>query len=223
MDDTAAGRPSQVYGHELLHYGSPPGELAACLRNVGVVRRSASRVLLVEGYPAAIETAVHRLAQVRLETGGAVQLADAWWCRPQDDRVLVVTSAASGARILRLLEQHSRHNMGLRVDSGHRLQVAAFVGRRVHDLMRAVNVYGDDGDPRTTSPCVVVPVAGQSVTWILESDSTVIACIASEDADTVHRAIEAAGHALGLARVGREAFDHFTMLERRRRSQASAR
>lgn len=198
------------------HYGSAPGELAACLRNVGVTRRGDCRTLLVEGHPVAIDRAVERLAAVRLEVGGAVELADAWWCRPAIERVLVVCRTASRARLLRLLERHSRHILGLRVDADCRLEVATFLGRRLQELLGAVNIYGDDGDPRTTPPCVVVPVAGHPVTWILESDGMVTACMDADHADAVHRAVEEAGRTLGLARIGRRAFDHFVLLERQR-------
>src|SRR5579871_5393899 len=102
-------------GRVAAHFGSPAGELAACLRAVGLADRSDLGVLTMTGGEAAISDLVEHATGVLLSVGGVVATADAWWCRAASDRVVTVTEPAARARILMSLRIPALRLHGLEV------------------------------------------------------------------------------------------------------------
>jgi glycine cleavage system aminomethyltransferase T len=90
------------------------------------------------------------------------------------------------------------------------------LGPRTPDVLRALGVYGAQGDPRAVAPFGRGSVAGAGAWWLLESDRRALMLVDRERAGEVWRAIEHAGRRFGLSCVGQEAAGRFALLERTR-------
>jgi hypothetical protein len=193
-------------------YGSVPGELAACIRNVGLVERTDLAALPVDGDPATVELLTRRLAGHPLAIGGSAQVSGVWWCRPAPGSLLLIAAPAALHRTVGVLRTYARR--GRTPALGESLAVLGIVGRATVPLLRALGVYGAHGDPRRAAPCAPVAVAGAHTVWLLESDVDVVCCVAEDAVAPVKRAIAAAGRPLGLARVGQDALAQYRLLMR---------
>jgi len=200
----------------MQNYGSAPGELAACLLNVGVAECPSLSAVQASAHRHALDEAVLHGTGHALVSGGAIRVGGTWWCRPDPETVLLVDAPDALARGLALLRGEERRHPTFAVDERH-LVVLALIGRRTMELLGELGVYDD---PRTTPPCRVATLCQRPATWLLQSDVSVICCVAPEHAESIRDAISAVGRRLGLARVGQEALTHFVLLQRRRAREA---
>src|SRR3954468_15607148 len=77
-------------GHPVpAHYGSAPGELAVCVRSVGLAVRSDLVAVSGAASPAGLDRLIERELGHSIAMGGAALEAGAWWCRSYDELVLV--------------------------------------------------------------------------------------------------------------------------------------
>jgi glycine cleavage system aminomethyltransferase T len=204
---TRAGRTTAV------SYGSPPGELAVCLRAVGLADRSELTKLGLSA-PAGLGELVERITGSRLAVGGALHAGGAWWCAASPARIVVLAEPTAGARIRERLRTESRH-LALTVED-HSAEWAAIelIGRRARKVLAALGIYGDTGDPRRVPPFRTAPVKGIEVAWLLQSDQRALALVPREHAAATWRAIEEAGRPFGLSCVGEDAASRYRLLER---------
>jgi glycine cleavage system aminomethyltransferase T len=205
-------------GHPVVvHYGSPAGELAVCVRGVGVVDRSHLDKLFVDAPPEALEWLMDRVLGDRVAVGGALRFADAWWCREALTRLVVLCDARVGDRVRARLHDAARRQASLawREASGA-LAAIGLLGRRTSDLLRALGVYGPHGDPRRTPPFAAAEPAGIESWWLLESDHRALALVGEDRAGDLWRLIEHAGLPFGVSCVGAEAAARYALLERSR-------
>jgi glycine cleavage system aminomethyltransferase T len=208
-------------GHSAaIHYGSAAGELAVCVSAVGLVDRSDLTTLALEAPSAQLVQLTSRLAGGEIAPGGALDAAGAWWCAAAPDTVVVVCRSEVRRRLIERLRVHASHQVSLRVLS---LDFAALglLGPRTPDVLRALGVYGANGDPRTVAPFGRGTIAGTGTCWLLESDRSALMLVDREHAGEVWRAIEHAGRPFGLSCVGHEAAGRYALLERTR-SRAAA-
>jgi hypothetical protein len=211
--------PHQRDGHAAVRsYGSAPGELAVCLRHVGLVDRSDLAAMRADAGPRSLDRVTQRLTGQLLATGGTAHLADAWWCRPTPETVLVVGAGGQSIpRIAELLRGQARRHPDLAVDPHlERLAVIGVVGRRTVPLLRTLGVYGTGREPRDVTPCTAVRIGAVDTVWLLESDVSALCCVADTDAAAAEQAIGTAGRPFGLGRVGHDALAQYALLERRR-------
>lgn len=194
---------------------SAPGELAVCVTGVGLVERDDIDAIHFQALATTIAAITEELTGVELATGGATRVGTSWWCRPSDTTGLVLTPSRSAARIAALLRTQTRRHGDMGVDNGDEHgSLLGIVGPRTTALLAALGVLGDGGDPHRVPPCTTAVLAGVPVTWLLESDASVLAYVAAADTRHVERAIEHAGQPLRLCRVGREAFMQYTLMQR---------
>jgi hypothetical protein len=198
-------------------YGSVPGELAACIRHVGLVRRADLGAMPAGGDPLALEETTARLLGHALAVGGSARVAGAWWCRPEARTLLLVGASEALARTVGLLRTHARRRPMPVIDGDVQpLEAIGVVGRLTAPLLRELGVYGPLGDPREAPPCAPLMLGGARTVWLLESDVSAICCVERADAAALETVIAAAGRPLGLARVGQDALAQYLLLERRR-------
>jgi glycine cleavage system aminomethyltransferase T len=204
---TRAGRPTVV------NYGSPPGELAVCLRAVGLADRSELTKLALSA-PAGLGEFVERLTGSRLAVGGALYAAGAWWCAASATRIVVLVEPIAGARFQERLRTETRH-LALSIED-HTSDWAAFelIGRRARKVLAVLGIYGDTSDPRRVPPFTTRSVKGVDVNWLLRSDQRALALVPRDHAATTWQTIEDAGRPFGLSCVGEDAASRYQLLER---------
>jgi glycine cleavage system aminomethyltransferase T len=191
------------------HYGSPVGELAACVRGAGLVDRSDLQVLEIAGQAPAVAEVVEHATGSSLEPGGCALADGTWWC------------ARAPGRVLALNEPGSRPPLDTaRLPPGHDVQVTdrcgeiaaiGVVGRAALELLAAVGAVDD----ARLAPCFgTATVAGAGVELVIQSDRRAVLLAPRGAARHVWGAVEAAGGPFGLCYVGAEALARFTLLER---------
>jgi glycine cleavage system aminomethyltransferase T len=198
-----------------IHSGSAAGELAVCVSAVGLVDRSDLTTLALEAPSAQLAQLTSRLAGGEIAPGGALDAAGAWWCAAAPDTLVVVCRPDVRRRLIDRLRVHAAHQVSLRVLS---VEFAALglLGPRTPEVLRALGVYGADGDPRAVAPFGRGTIAGAGAWWLLESDRSALLLVDRERAGEMWRAIEHAGRQLGLSCVGQEAAGRYALLERTR-------
>jgi glycine cleavage system aminomethyltransferase T len=205
------GRPTVV------HYGSPAGELAVCVRAVGLLDRSELTKLVIEAPPAQLSHLVARLAGGTVSAGGALIADGAWWCGAGNGRVIVVCEPHVGKRLLEHLLAPTLHQVAVTVrDRSRDWAAIGLLGRNAGKVLRAVGVYGESGDPRQVAPFSSGTVGGIDAFWLLESDCRALLLVPEAFAGRAWRAVEQAGRPFGISCVGIEAARRYALLERGR-------
>jgi hypothetical protein len=217
----APPRPDASSHGLVRNYGSTPGELAACVRNVGLVRRAELGAIAAHGPAATVEAVSAHLVGHALAVGGSAHAGEAWWCRPGAETLLLVGRHGQLDRIAELLRTLGRRHPRPLTTGSEPLAAIGVVGHRAAALLRALGAYGPLGDPRTAPPCLALAVGEVPTTWLLESDVSAICFVAPGDVAAVERHVFEAGRPLGLARVGQDALAQYQLVERRRGSGAA--
>ncbi|HUO73198.1 MAG TPA: hypothetical protein VMU39_20685 [Solirubrobacteraceae bacterium] len=199
----------------VLHYGSPAGELAVCIRAIGLLDRSELTKLVVEAPPAQLSHLLARMTGEVVVPGGALNADGAWWCGAAEGRVVVVCEPHVGARLLGRLRAQTTHQVAVTTHD-RTLDWAAIgvVGRSAARLLSALGVYGESGDPRRAAPFSSHGLAGTDAMWLLESDHRALVLVPAGSAGAAWRAIEQAGRPFGISCVGTEAARRYALLER---------
>lgn len=199
-------------GHVVVtSYGSAAGELAACVRAVGLADCSQLTKLRLDGPPAALRELASQLTGAELAPGGAVDAGGIWWCAEASGRMTVLCEPAREARLRAALAREAPRRPGITVtDHTADWATLAVVGRRARDLLAAFGVYGPSGDPRTVAPVRVHAAA----VWLLQADDTAWAVVPRTDAPALWRALERAGQPLALCAVGHEAISRYALIRR---------
>lgn len=191
------------------HYGSPAGELAACVRGAGLADRSDVEVLELAGTALAVADVVEHATGWSLEPGGCACADGTWWCARSPGRVLVLCEPGSRSPV---------DTAGL--PPGHDVQVTdrsgevaaiAVVGRAALELLATLGAVEDV----RLAPCFgTATVASTSVELLIQSDRRALLLAPRGAASRVWSAVESAGRPFGLCYVGTEALARFMLLER---------
>ncbi len=214
-------RAGAVFAHQdgvsvAVSYGSAAGELAACVSAAGLTDCSAMTKLELSGSASTISRVTARVTGTSIAPGGALHAAGAWWCRLAGEQAIVLGEPGAGKRLLGQLRAHGVQQPDLQVaDRSGDWGLLAVVGRRTADVLRALGVYGEAGDPRATPPFCDRAIGGVRALWLLESDHRAMALVDRGQAAEAWRAIERSGRQLGLCCVGSEAASRYTLLQRR--------
>jgi glycine cleavage system aminomethyltransferase T len=196
------------------HYGSPAGELAVCVRAVGIADRSDLGKLAVTGEPELLADLLLHVAGVSLAATGAVaHRAGAWWCAAAADRAIVLCEPARRAHLLDLLRATARRRPALRVDDlTTELSAIAVVGRAATRVLAELGALGPADDPRSVPPFGSLRIAGADVSVLLQSDESALLLVPAMHADRVWHAVERAGRPFVMGCVGIEALERFTLV-----------
>ena len=199
------------------HYGSAAAELGVCVRAVGLADRSDLAKLQIAGPAASVHELLEQATGAPLKSAGVAPAATAWWCAASPERVIVLSEPTRGPRLLSLLRAQARRLPGVEVsDISPAWSAIALVGRRVVEVLSALDALGPDGDPRAAVPFGRATIAGVEVHLLLQSDRRAIVLVEPAAADGVWRAIAEGGQPLGLSCVGTEAVERFALLDRLR-------
>jgi hypothetical protein len=203
----SAGSTGTRAGHTVpLHYGSAAGELALCIRSVGLVNREDLVVLSLRGNEAALERiTAPRLGDESLQVGEAASAGGIHWGRGGTNELLV--AAAPEAALL--LQGLAASDDELRVEAVE-LTAIGLVGPGTQGLLLDLGIYGslagaEEGGGRTAE------IAGASGAWLLLDDSFALALVEPDRALDLWRLITAAGRRFELGYVGAEAAERFEL------------
>jgi glycine cleavage system aminomethyltransferase T len=203
-------------GHPVVtSYGSAAGELAACVRAVGLADCSQLTKLLVEGPPAQVRELTFQLTGNWLAPGGAASTAAAWWCAESTGRTFILCEPRYDNRVRAAIAAQAARRPGVTVtDHTAGWATLAVVGRRTSEVLARLGVYGDSGDPREVPPVTRHCSDGGAATWLLQSDDEAWAVLPGADAPALWRAIERTGQPWGLCAVGQEALARYELMRR---------
>ena len=211
------GRPVAV------SYGSAAGELAACLRAVGMADSSSLTKLELCG-PARPLAELIRLATGRtLAPGGVLETGGTWWCGADApsrtfaaQRVIVLGEPELGERLRALLQARAARRPGLAVADRSRDFVAiTVIGAATNHVLASLGVFGPTGDPHHVPPFTRSTLGEVEMMWLLQSSHRALALVRSAGAGAAWHAIERAGRPQHICCVGQDAIARYALLERR--------
>jgi hypothetical protein len=198
----------------VLNFGSAAGELAVCLRAVGLVDRSELTNLVLEGPAERIGALLVRVAGTDLAVGGVARRSTTWWCRADPDRAIAICEPARGKRLWEELRLQARRYGSVALsDCSHTWTAIELIGRATPDMLAALGVYGEEGDPRRVAPFSAARIGTVDVSWLLESPRRALALVARERAATAWRALEEAGRPFAISCVGQHAAARYSLLD----------
>jgi hypothetical protein len=196
----------------VLHYGSAAGELAVCIRGVGIVDRCEIASTLLRGEPEQIDKACCAAAGTTIVVGGVARADHQWWCRLAPRELLVLSESPELPPTL-----------GLEVERDHGLTAIGVVGAAAPQVLDALGAFGPIGDPRTVPPLSAGVAGGVPVWWLLESDHLALVLVERAAVDVLWHAIEEAGRPFRISFVGRDAAERYALLDRSVRAGAAHR
>jgi glycine cleavage system aminomethyltransferase T len=199
----------------ITSYGSAAGELAACVRAVGLADCSQLTKLLLGGPLAQMRELAFRLTGAELAPGGAACTGGAWWCAESDIQTILLCEPGRDEPVRAALLAEAQRHPGITVtDHTTDWATLAVVGRRAREVLARLGVYGPSGDPRRVAPVTRHGCESVAATWLLQCDEMAWAVLPRSDAPALWRAIEQAGRPLALCAVGHEAISRYALLRR---------
>jgi hypothetical protein len=211
--DTLTRRAGAIVNGRLgvaAHYGSPAGELAVCVRAVGLVDRSDLVKLAITGRRSSLAQLVRNAAGLSLSPGGWVQGSGAHWCAVSHGMVIALAEP-EGHAVRDTLAATDRMWDAAVADRSADWAAIGLVGEATLPVLAELGALGD---PRAARPFGPAAIAGAPVDLLLQSDRRALVLVDRGAAAGVWRAIEVAGRPFGLSYVGAEAQRRFAILER---------
>ncbi|HEV2774762.1 MAG TPA: hypothetical protein VGV90_04155 [Solirubrobacteraceae bacterium] len=189
-------------GHTVVaHYGSVPGEIAVCMKSVGLADHSDYGVLELRGDTAPLDRAlVARFGDPPLAVGSARRLDGVWYLRMDAHHILLVGPHAALATRPVIGRGRDRIELPHR-DIRASLAIIGVVGPRAPRLLSAA------GLPGKLPIGAIGDVAGDpSIVAILrENQRRYLVLVRAQDADALWVHLLSAGEPLGAAFVGYDA------------------
>jgi glycine cleavage system aminomethyltransferase T len=189
-------------GHTVVaHYGSVHGEIAVCMKSVGLSDHSDYGVVELRGDRGLLDRAlVARLGDPPLATGNARRLRGVWYLRLDARHALLAGPHAaleSGAAI----ERGRRRDDVPHRDIGASLAVIGILGPRATRLLAAAGLPGD-----LAIGAIGADAGDTSIIAILrETQRRYLAVVRASGADAFWARLLSAGEPLGAALVGYDA------------------
>ena len=201
----AAGRSAVLHdrdGHTVVaHYGSVHGEIAACMKSVGLADHSDYGVFELRGDERLLDRAlVARLGEPALAIGSGRRLRSVWYLRLGARRALLVGPHAALVTEPALRRDRDRADLAHR-DLGASLAIVGIVGPRATRLLQAA------GLPASLAAGAIARDAGDDgvVAILREDQRRYLALVRAGAADEFWARLLAAGEPLGAALVGYDA------------------
>ena len=206
-----------------VSYGSPAGELAACVSAAGIADSSQLTKLEICGPAARLAALIRHATGATLAPGGVIDAGGAWWCGTgtaspsfNAQRVVVLCEPSIGLDVHKLLRARATRVPGLAVrDRSQDWGAITVIGAATHRVLASLGVFGPSGDPRDVAPFTSAEVADVEALWLLQSDHRALALVPGSTAGTVWQAIERAGRSHRMCCVGQDAVRRYELLKRR--------
>jgi glycine cleavage system aminomethyltransferase T len=189
-------------GHTVAaHYGSMPGEIAVCMKSVGLADRSDLGTLELRAASGLLDRALAaRLGDPPVAPGSARRLRDVWFLRLDARRTLLVGPHAALASGPMLGKGADRADLSCK-DIGASIAIIGVIGPRAGRLLAAAGLPDDlaigaiGRDPQDPSVVAI----------LRESQRRILVLVKAGAVDEAWARLLAAGEPLGAAFVGYEA------------------
>lgn len=189
-------------GHVVaISYGSVPGEIAVCMKSVGIADRSDYGVLELRGHQNLLDRAlIARLGDPAVAPGTGRRLRSVWYLRLDQRRALLVGPHAALAATDPIGQGRDRSDLPHK-DIGSTVAILSIIGPRAARLLAAAALPGE-----LAPGAVGRDLQDPSVVAILrESQRRFLVLVRSAAADAFWTRLFAAGEPLGAAFVGLDA------------------
>ena len=193
-------------GHPVVaHYGSVPGEIAVCMKSVGLADRSDYGVFELRGDRELLDRAlIARLGDPPPATRSGRRLRSVWYLRLHARHALLVGPHAALASEPALRRGRDRSDLSQRA-IGASLAIVGIVGPRAARLLAAAGLPG-----QIPIGAIGTDAGDRSIVAILrESQRRYLALVHADAADAFWARLLTAGEPLGAALVG---YDALTLL-----------
>ncbi|MEY2514567.1 MAG: hypothetical protein QOJ89_1925 [bacterium] len=183
------------------HYGSVPGEIAVCMKSVGLADRSDLGVHELRAEKSLLDRALAaRLGDPPIAPGSARRLREVWYLRLDGRHAFVVGADAALSKASALAKGSERADLSLR-DIGASVRLISVVGPRAGRLMAAAGLpdelaIGAIGRDRLDPSVVAI---------LRESQRRLLLVVKAPAVDALWSRLLGAGEPLGAAFVGCEA------------------
>ncbi len=184
----------------VAHYGSIPGEIAVCMKRVGLADRADHGVLELRGQRELLDRALAaRCGDPPPAIGSARRRRGVWHLRLDARNGLLVGPHSALAREQAAGRGRDHHDLSCR-DVGASLAIVGLAGPRAARLLAAAGLPGD-------LPLGAIGSSGDGdgVTILRESRRSYLALVRADAADRLWARLLAAGEPLGAAFVGLDA------------------
>ena len=143
-------------------------------------------VLVLEGPPTQLDQLLTRSVGGSVAPGGALSAGGAWGCSATEGQVIVLCEHETGRRLQERLRTRALHHVALSIsDCSDDWGAIELLGRNTGQVLQALGVYGEFGDPRQTQPFTAHTLAGARALWLLHSDRRALALVPSAVAGEV--------------------------------------
>ncbi|MEJ7796943.1 MAG: hypothetical protein WKF42_00490 [Solirubrobacteraceae bacterium] len=198
----AGARLAERDGHTVTaHYGSTPGEIAACMKSVGLADRSDLGTLELRAATSLLDRALSaRLGDPPVAPGAARRMRDVWYLRLDARRTLLVGTHAALSSGPMIGKGADQGRLSCK-DIGPSVAIISVIGPRAGRLMAAADlpddlaigaIGRDAGDPAV-------------IAILRESQRRILVLVRAAAIDALWTRLLAAGDPLGAAFVGCDA------------------
>lgn len=186
-------------GHTVAtSYGSVPGEIAVCMKSVGLADRSDLGALELRGDQNLLDRAlVARLGDPPVAPGTGRRMRSVWYLRVDQRRALLVGPHAALASGPPIGKGRDRSDLPHR-DIGSTVAIVSLIGPRAARLLAAAELPGELAIGAVGRDASVVAV-------VRESQRRFLVLVRASEADALWTRLLAAGEPLGAAFVGLDA------------------
>lgn len=189
-------------GHAMTaHYGSPPGEIAVCMKSVGIADRSDIGTLEMRAPSSALDRVLSaRLGDPPVPPGTARRMGGVWYLRLEARRVLLIGAHGALASEPILGRSADRAELSLK-DLSASICIVSVVGPRAGRLMGAARLPDD-----LAMGAIGRDPEDPSVIGILrESQRRILMLVRADAVDAFWARLLVAGAPLGASFVGCDA------------------
>jgi glycine cleavage system aminomethyltransferase T len=194
------------------HYGSVAGELAVCVKRVGIAERSDLEKLELFGREAWLEHALAKALGDRVPpVGQAIRVAGTWCCRTAPERALVIGSHPSVARWRRFAREAVVVGSAIGcTDLGTEAAAISLVGPHAADVLRGAGLP----DGLAVGAVCAGALDGSPATLLREDAHRYLLVPGAGPSDAAWKALFEAGRPFGLSCVGCEALERLAAVPR---------
>jgi hypothetical protein len=189
-----------------LRYGSAAGELAACMRSVGLVDREDLRVLRISADAPTIDRLTAELFDRPLACGEVASAGSAHWCMMGPGDALAVLPAPSASALCEALLRIPGGGEASVEETG--LQAIGVIGRATAGLLADLGMHRALARVNGRGQVAGAAATG-AVTWMVFDESSALALVDPADAVGLWRVLSELGRRFGLTYVGAEAAERF--------------
>jgi len=189
-------------GHVVAaHYGSTPGEIAVCMKSVGLADRSDLGTLELRAERSMLDRALAaRLGDPAIAPGSARRMRDVWYLRLDARRTLLLGSHAALRSGPMLGKGSDRAELTCR-DIASSIAIVSIIGPRAGRLMAAAGLPDD----LAIGALARDPHEPSVVAILRESQRRILVLVRAAAVDALWSRLLAAGEPLGAAFVGCDA------------------